>query len=126
MIDRHLEMATEAAEAARILRERGNKRGMVNRAYYAMYYFTLAWLAAEDDPAATAKLHRSVIAAFARSAMAHPDLGRDLGRMLAVVFDMRLGADYGEMPDPDAETIVFGYLDDFETRVIAAIGRRQS
>lgn len=125
MIAHHLEMAREAAEAARILRERGNKRGMVNRAYYAMFYFALAWLAAKGDAAAGAKQHKTVVAAFARSALAEPDLGRDLGRMPAVAFDMRLGADYGEMPDPDAENIVFGYLDAFEARVVAAIGKQE-
>jgi uncharacterized protein (UPF0332 family) len=111
---RLLEMAKEAADAARVLRASGNMRGMVNRAYYAMFYYASAWLAMNEDAAASAKQHKSVIAAFAKQALNNPDLGRDLGRMLAVAFDMRLGADYGEMPDPDAEKIVFEYLEAFE------------
>ncbi len=69
-------------------------RGVVNRAYYAMFYALLALLATKQ--LGTSK-HSGALALFDREFVKNGIFSRELSRSLHLAFDHRQEHDYGEM-----------------------------
>lgn len=94
LLQYRMEQAHETLREAEILLRETALRGVVNRAYYAMFYALMAVLA--DKQLGTSK-HSSALALFDRefvkTGVFHPSLSRSLRR----AFDRRQTQDYGEI-----------------------------
>jgi uncharacterized protein (UPF0332 family) len=86
--------AHETLREAEILLGEAALRGTINRAYYAMFYATLALLATKQLGASK---HSSVIALFDREFVKTGIFPRELSRALHLGFDRRQTHDYGEL-----------------------------
>ena len=90
-----LEMANATLADMKLLLEQGGSAwSIVNRAYYAMFYASLALLASIDKGASK---HAGVIALFDKHFVKTGLLSRDLSRWLHNAFSLRQMADYREM-----------------------------
>jgi uncharacterized protein len=89
-----LEQAHETLREAEILLGESALRGVVNRAYYAMFYALLALLATRQ--LGTSK-HSGALALFDREFVKKGVFSRELSRSLHLAFDRRQEHDYGEM-----------------------------
>lgn len=97
-----LEQAEQTLEEASVLADASLLRGAVNRAYYAMFYATLALLATRR--LGTSK-HSSVLALFDREFIKTGLLPKELSKFLHNAFDLRQEQDYSEQPLLDEDTM---------------------
>jgi len=89
-----IQQAHETLREAQILLDQSALRGVVNRAYYAMFYSLLALLAVRQ--LGTSK-HTGALALFDREFAKTGAFPRQLSRSLHLAFDRRQTYDYGEM-----------------------------
>jgi len=89
-----MEQAHETLREAKILLDESALRGVINRAYYAMFYALLALLATKR--LGTSK-HSGALALFDREFVKTGVFPRELSRSLRLAFDRRQTHDYGEM-----------------------------
>lgn len=89
-----VEQAEQTLEEAFVLFKALLWRGAVNRAYYSMFYATLALLATRR--LGTSK-HSSVLALFDREFVKAGLLPKELSRVLHQAFDLRQEQDYSEL-----------------------------
>ncbi|MCL6613064.1 MAG: HEPN domain-containing protein [Firmicutes bacterium] len=90
-----LEMARATLRDALLLKEQGGSPwGIVNRAYYAMFYATLALLTLVGK--GTSK-HGGVIALFDQYFVKTGNLPQEMSKWLHKAFDMRQIGDYREL-----------------------------
>lgn len=74
--------------------QNGSPAGVVNRAYYAMFYAALAILMTVDKGSSK---HQGVIALFDQSFIKPGILPRELGKSLHRVFELRQVGDYRDL-----------------------------
>jgi uncharacterized protein (UPF0332 family) len=92
LIRLRLERAKETLQAAHILYDQGSSPiGIVNRAYYAMFYAALAMLVTVDRHSVK---HSGVIALFDKEFVRQNIISKEMGRMLHQAFESRLEGDY--------------------------------
>jgi uncharacterized protein (UPF0332 family) len=89
-----LEQAHETLREAEILLGESALRGVVNRAYYAMFYALLALLATRQ--LGTSR-HSGALALFDREFVKTGVFSREISRSLHLAFDRRQEHDYGEI-----------------------------
>jgi len=89
-----LEQAHETLQEAEILLNESALRGVVNRAYYAMFYALLALLATRQ--LGTSR-HSGALALFDREFVKTGVFSLELSRSLHLAFDRRQTHDYGEI-----------------------------
>jgi uncharacterized protein (UPF0332 family) len=95
LIQYRLERAHESLNDARlVLAQNGSYAGVVNRAYYAMFYAALALLITIDRGSSK---HQGVIALFDENFIKQNILPKELGKMLHRAFDMRQAGDYRDL-----------------------------
>ena len=92
LIRYRLETAEEMLKDARVLKEHGGSPiSIVNRAYYSVFYATLALLVTEDvEPSK----HSGVLAKFDELFVRQGIFPKEMSRMLHRAFDMRQAGDY--------------------------------
>lgn len=89
-----LEQAKESLVEAKTLRENNLFRGVINRAYYAMFYSVMALATLKDH--VTTK-HSGMIAFFDKEFIKTKVFSPELSRALHLGFDRRQSSDYGEI-----------------------------
>jgi uncharacterized protein (UPF0332 family) len=95
LIHYRLERAHESLNDARLgLAQNGSNAGVVNRAYYAMFYAALALLITIDRGSSK---HQGVIALFDENFIKQNILPKELGKLLHRAFEMRQAGDYRDM-----------------------------
>jgi len=97
-----LEQAVETLREASLLLDQSAWRGAQNRAYYAMFYATLALLATQELGSSK---HSGVLGLFDREFVKPGLLPRELSRSLRLAFNRRQSWDYGEVTELDPEEI---------------------
>ena len=92
LIRYRLETAEEMLKDARVLKEHGGSPiSIVNRAYYSVFYATLALLVTADvEPSK----HSGVLAKFDELFVRQGIFPKEMSRMLHRAFDMRQAGDY--------------------------------
>ncbi|MHB9112757.1 MAG: HEPN domain-containing protein [Thermoleophilia bacterium] len=95
-----LEEAHESIDEASLLLESGKSRGALSRAYYAMFYATLALLAIKELGASK---HSGVIRLFHEHYVQDGTFEKEKARSLSVAFDLRNKSDYRELVTPSEE-----------------------
>jgi uncharacterized protein (UPF0332 family) len=90
--------AKETLEEARLLARESRWRGALNRVYYAMFYATLALLAARQ---LASSRHSGVIALFHREFVRPGLFAREWARYLDIAFNLRNRSDYQDFIAPD-------------------------
>lgn len=99
LIRLRLENARKTLKDAHTLFEQeGTPAGIVNRAYYAMFYAALAMLVTVDRHSAR---HSGVIALFDKEFVRENIIPRELGRMLHQAFEARIEGDYQDNANLD-------------------------
>jgi len=99
LIKLRLEKAKETLQDAHTLHEQnGAPTSIVNRAYYAMFYATLALLVTVDR---SSSKHSGVIALFDREFVKQNIVSKELGRMLHQAFESRQEGDYHDISKID-------------------------
>jgi uncharacterized protein (UPF0332 family) len=93
LLQHRIEQAHETLREATILQEAAAYRGVINRAYYAMFYALLALLATRNF--GTSK-HSGAIGLFDREFVKTGVFPIELSRALHLAFDRRQSSDYGE------------------------------
>ena len=96
------------ADAERMLASGVSPRSVVNRAYYAVFYFILALFQKDGINARTSK-HSGVIGTFDKEYVLSGKVDRRLGKIVHSLFDARQESDYKEMAevtDADAREAV--------------------
>ena len=96
-----IEQADETLQEAEILFNNLAYRGVINRAYYAMFYSVLALLATKKF--GTSK-HSGVISLFDREFVKTGLFKHNFSRSLRLAFDRRQTHDYGELIEIDKQT----------------------
>ena len=95
LIRYRLEMAQATLKDAQLLHEQGGSRwSVVNRAYYAMFYVTLALLTLIGQGASK---HGGVIALFDRHFVKPGTFPQEMSKWLHKAFDLRQIGDYREL-----------------------------
>ncbi len=95
LIQYRLDRARESLDDARLmLAQNGSHAGVINRAYYAMFYAALALLITIDRGSSK---HQGVIALFDENFIKQNILPKELGRLLHRAFEMRQAGDYRDM-----------------------------
>lgn len=103
LIRHRLQMAQETLQDAVLLRTQGGSLWSVaNRAYYAMFYATLALLASIGLGASK---HSRVIALFDQHFVKTGLLPKEMSRWLHRAFDLRQRGDYWESPALDEQKV---------------------
>jgi uncharacterized protein (UPF0332 family) len=102
LIHYRMEQAHETLREANILLDQSAFRGVVNRAYYAMFYAVLAVLATQQ--LGTSK-HSGVLSLFDREFVKPGIFPRELSRSLHTAFELRQTYDYGELVTLDIFTV---------------------
>lgn len=80
--------------------ESGKSRGALSRAYYAMFYATLALLAIKELGASK---HSGVIRLFHEHYVRDGTFDKEIARSLSVAFDLGNKSDYRELASPSSE-----------------------
>jgi len=93
-----LEQAHHALQQAKILAEHGEWSGVVNRAYYAMFYVALALLLTKGLGSAK---HGGVLALVDREFVRTGEIPAEISMMLREAFNQRQKADYAELAETD-------------------------
>lgn len=103
-----IDMAHEAVRSARILFEAGDRRGAVNRAYYATFHAARSALNSIEEGLGDGKKHATTIRRFGQHLVMTGTLDARLSKILTAAFDSRLAADYedDEITDPEAKTTI--------------------
>jgi len=92
LIRLRLENANETLQAAHTLYEHNaSPKSIINRAYYAMFYATLALLVTTDSHSSK---HSGVIALFDKEFVKNNMVSKELGKMLHEAFESRQEGDY--------------------------------
>ncbi len=95
LIEYRLERSREALMDARLMFEQnGSPAGVINRAYYAMFYAALAILMALDKGSSK---HQGVIALFDQNFIKPGILPRELGKEFHRIFELRQVGDYRDL-----------------------------
>jgi uncharacterized protein (UPF0332 family) len=95
LIQYRLDRAHEALNDARLMLEQnGSPAGVINRAYYAMFYTALALLITIDKGSSK---HQGVIALFDEHFIKQNILPKELGKILHRAFEMRQVGDYRDL-----------------------------
>lgn len=89
-------------DAEKMLAERLTPRSIINRAYYSMFYLTLALFIKAGVNPKTSK-HKGIISLFDREFVKTERIERRYSKMLHDVFDERLETDYKELVVPSFE-----------------------
>lgn len=100
LVEYRLDEARESIEEAVLLLEGGKSRGALSRAYYAMFYATLALLAIKELGASK---HSGVIRMFHEHYVQDGIFDKEIARSLSVAFDLRNKSDYRELTSPSSE-----------------------
>jgi len=100
LVEYRLDEARESTEEAVLLLEGGKSRGALSRAYYAMFYATLALLAIKELGASK---HSGVIRLFHEHYVQDGTFDMEIARSLSVAFDLRNKSDYRELTTPSGE-----------------------
>ena len=100
LVDYRLDEARESIEEAVLLLEGGKSRGALNRAYYAMFYATLAMLAIKELGASK---HSGVIRLFHEHYVRNGTFDKEIARSLSIAFDLRNKSDYRELTSPSSD-----------------------
>ena len=88
-----MNLAKEKVKASRILADSGNYRDAISRAYYAIYYAAKAFLLYHgQDPYS----HKGVSVLFHKFCATHKKPDASFAKMLSVLQEARLEADYKE------------------------------
>jgi len=106
LIKYRLEQAEETLKDAKILLKEGSLRGVVNRAYYAMFYAVLALLI---DIGKGSSKHSRAIALFDRYFVKTSSFPERMSKALHKAFALRQTSDYRELTEisrEDAEEIL--------------------
>jgi uncharacterized protein (UPF0332 family) len=99
LIRLRLENAIETLQAAHTLYEHdASPKSIVNRAYYAMFYATLALLVTTDSHSSK---HSGVIALFDKEFVKNNIFSKELGKMLHEAFESRQEGDYKDYSQID-------------------------
>ena len=96
LVQYRLEQARETLREGEILAREGLWHGVINRAYYAMFYATLALTVFRNE---TISKHSGVISFFDRDFVRSGIFPKEYSRMLHVAFDRRQSNDYGEFSE---------------------------
>lgn len=104
LVQYRLEQARETLREGEILAREGLWHGVINRAYYAMFYATLALTVFRNE---TISKHSGVISFFDREFIRSGIFPKEYSRMLHIAFDRRQSNDYGE----------FAYVDQGEAEI---------
>jgi uncharacterized protein (UPF0332 family) len=95
LIQYRLDRAHESLNDARLmLAQKGSYAGVINRAYYAMFYAALALLITVDRGSSK---HQGVIALFDENFIKQNILPKELGKLLHRAFEMRQAGDYRDL-----------------------------
>ena len=97
------QQAEETLSEAQVLLRESLFRGVVNRAYYAMFYAVLALAASQNQ---TGSKHSGMITFFDRDFVKTGIFHQRYSKMLHLAFERRQGSDYGELfliDQPEAE-----------------------
>ena len=95
LIQYRLDRAHESLNDARLmLAQSGSYAGVINRAYYAMFYAALALLITIDRGSSK---HQGVIALFDENFIKQNILPKELGKLLHRAFEMRQAGDYRDL-----------------------------
>lgn len=86
------------ADAEQMLTGGVSSRSVVNRAYYAVFYFILALFQKDGINARTSK-HSGVIGAFDKEYVLTGKVERKTGKIVHSLFDARQESDYKEMAE---------------------------
>ncbi|MCL6106187.1 MAG: HEPN domain-containing protein [Actinobacteria bacterium] len=100
LVEYRLDEAHESIEEAVLLLHDGKPRGALSRAYYAMFYATLALLAIKELGASK---HSGVIRLFHEHYVQDGTFEKEIARSLSVAFDLRNKSDYRELISPSRE-----------------------
>lgn len=106
-IDFRIAQARETLEEADALLQRSLFRGAINRAYYAMFYSTMALSVLKGR---VISKHGGMISFFDQEFVRTGLLPKELSKALHLAFDRRQSNDYGEVWQVDqveAESIIF-------------------
>jgi uncharacterized protein len=103
LIQYRLDQASETLREGEILAREGLWHGVINRAYYAMFYATLALTVLRSE---TISKHSGVISFFDKEFVRTGVFPKEYSRMLHFAFDRRQSNDYGE----------FSYVDQGEAQ----------
>ena len=102
LITYRLEQARSTLRQAEILAGAGEWGGVVNRAYYAMFYAALALLLTKDLGASK---HTGVLALIDREFVKPGLLPREMSRVLRAAFNARQKLDYKELVEIKPERV---------------------
>ena len=102
LIAYRLDQAEETLDAARELSTTAHHRDAVNRAYYAMFYCSLALPASKG--LGTSK-HSGVLSLINRDFVNTGEFPLEYGRYLREAFELRQGSDYREFFQITAEQV---------------------
>jgi uncharacterized protein (UPF0332 family) len=86
------------ADAEQMLSGGVSPRSIVNRAYYSVFYFTLALFQKDGINARTSK-HSGVIGVFDKEYVLTGRVERKVGKIVHSLFDARQESDYKEMAE---------------------------
>ncbi len=100
LVEYRFDEARESIEEAVLLLEGGKSRGALSRAYYAMFYATLALLAIKELGASK---HSGVIRMFHEHYVQDGTFDKEIARSLSIAFDLRNKSDYRELTSPSSE-----------------------
>ena len=100
LVEYRLDEARESIEEAALLQAGGKSRGALSRAYYAMFYATLALLAIKELGASK---HSGVIRLFHEHYVQDGTFDKEIARSLSIAFDLRNKSDYRELTLPSSE-----------------------
>ena len=102
LINLRLEQANESLVAARLLVEKGMRRGAMDRIYFTMFYCACALLASKEfgpsrDGNVAAKFHRE----FVKTGL----IPKEIGDRFKCATQLHQGADLGSNPPPDTNRL---------------------
>ena len=94
LIEYRLEQAKEALKDAEILLSKGSPRGVINRAYYAMFYSLLALV---TELGKGSSKHSGIIAIFDRYFVKEGKFPKEMSKSIHKAFKLRQISDYREL-----------------------------
>ena len=100
LIDYRLQQADDSVLEARTLAKVSLWRGAINRAYYAMFYATLALTVQKQQ---VISKHTGVIAFFDKEFIRTGVFPKEMSRSLHFAFERRQNSDYGELLSENPE-----------------------
>ncbi len=100
LVKYRMDEARESLDEAVLLLDSEKARGALNRAYYAMFYSTLALLAIKELGASK---HSGVIRLFHEHYVQDGTFDKEIARSLSIAFDLRNKSDYRELVSPSGE-----------------------